>query len=1311
MARATTNNDTNTNNTADNSNSVISNITSAIQAVNINDGNHSTSASTKRSRSQPNNNISKYEEKHVAVKEQRAVVLSKILVISVLFLAVASITSTIFFVFKNEEEKDFETQFQSYAKQLIEASKRNAETTFGIVNNFAITSSSFADDTNQAWPNVTIPDFADRNHRLVDFSRSNRILFAPIVPTAKFEPWMQYARTNKIKMYEDDISYLPVNQQQLTAEDLAMNESFPWVFKFADTDDTIDTTTNKNAVVVEIVPEKIADQTIIVPTWQTYPLSVPPLTYYNIISNDETKNAFDVTMLTRKPTLILGKSKTQTSDIKVEEKINGGEMERKTFEAELISQSFLVQPIFERYSLELDSEKRIVGILLVVIDWELYFQNILNKDAKGLIVVLSSSCSSSSKNKIEDKDRYSVTYRVDGPNVEVIGDFVSSGNRGGDVHDPKYDYLKIEKSFADFNVMYEKEEEDKILMDKHDICIPKITLTIYPSEDLESLFKSNNPGMYAIGVIVVFVITNIVFIIYDYFVTRRQNKVMARIARQDKIVSNMFPAAIRNRLYANEKDREQQGNKDADPTTNPDGLFFNGGQDNFEDDIGNNTFATGHIAELYPSVSLIFADLVGFTAWSSAREPAQVFILLETIYSKFDKIAYKHGYVFKVETVGDCYVAVSGLPERCDNHVVVISKFARDILAAMIGLTRILEVSLGPDTSDLGLRIGVHSGQVTAGVLRGQRSRFQLFGDAMNMTAKMESTGKRNQIQLSKISAKLLMEQFGKGKWVKAREDAVTLKGKGIVKTFWLESKAESKRKKRQIIINNNNKVNTTMIQSSNNNSSVECIDDVVGNTAGDGNAGRESFFDEKTVELYEEEDCDDDDDDDDVDDGIDEESNPELEAASKTERLVQWNAEVLGQLLEHILAARDSISFNPTVIMAKSYSDNNTASRTSSTPPIKALEREIGKGVTVLEEFVPIILLPEIGLEDLKKRKDPRSIKLTGSARSQLHTYLSIVAGMYPPNPFHNFEHASHVTASVRKLLTRIVSVNEDEYNMEQQIHDEEKREEMHNDIDDQMLMRGSYGITNDPLTQFAVVFSAVIHDVDHPGIPNVQLVKEQARNAKKYKGKSIAEQNSVDLAWKLLMQNEFADLRGCIYSNEEELKRFRQLVVNTVMATDIADKELGALRKKRWNAAFSTEKIDSTREEVRNGKATIVIEHLIQASDVSHTMQHWHKFIQWNRRLFFEMYTAYKAGRALQDPSENWYESEIGFFDYYIIPLAKKLSSCGVFGVSSHEYLNYATGNRDEWVRKGKDIVQEYLSSVKEMENENRNKESSFF
>jgi hypothetical protein len=93
---------------------------------------------------------------------------------------------------------------------------------------------------------------------------------------------------------------------------------------------------------------------------------------------------------------------------------------------------------------------------------------------------------------------------------------------------------------------------------------------------------------------------------------------------------------------------------------------------------------------------------------------------------------------------------------------------------------------------------------------------------------------------------------------------------------------------------------------------------------------------------------------------------------------------------------------------------------------------------------------------------------------------------------------------------------------------------------------------------------------------------------------------------------------------------------------------------------------------------------------------MQHWHIYRKWNERLFEEMYKSYKEGRAKTDPSEFWYKGEIGFFDFYIIPLAKKLKDCGVFGVSSEEYLNYAKKNRNEWEARGQQVVFELKEKV---------------
>lgn len=97
-----------------------------------------------------------------------------------------------------------------------------------------------------------------------------------------------------------------------------------------------------------------------------------------------------------------------------------------------------------------------------------------------------------------------------------------------------------------------------------------------------------------------------------------------------------------------------------------------------------------------------------------------------------------------------------------------------------------LQELLGSDTKDLGLRIGLHSGPVTAGVLRGSRSRFQIFGTTVNQCSRMETTGMMGQIHVSSTTAYLL-HQAGKGSCLVPREDKVVAKGIGLIDSYWYE--------------------------------------------------------------------------------------------------------------------------------------------------------------------------------------------------------------------------------------------------------------------------------------------------------------------------------------------------------------------------------------------------------------------------------------------------------------------------------------------------------------------------------------------
>lgn len=642
---------------------------------------------------------------------------------------------------------------------------------------------------------------------------------------------------------------------------------------------------------------------------------------------------------------------------------------------------------------------------------------------------------------------------------------------------------------------------------------------------------------------------------------------------------------------------------------------------------GESSAVSKPIADFFPETTMMYADIVGFTAWSSMREPAQVFTLLETIYHSFDEIAKQRG-VFKVETVGDCYVAVVGLPQPRQDHAVVMARFARDCSIKLQGILKQLVISLGPDTSELGMRFGIHSGPVTAGVLRGDRARFQLFGDTVTTASLIEQTGQRNMVHISKETANLLIGQ-GKSHWISKRKEQVYVNKEGVgqieLATYWLETAFDR--------------------------SSVS-----IGGRSDDAGSAHESGQEHETSN--------------DQKSGIavTQQALHDPYAKERNERLVNWVADVLSSFLRQIAFRRLATKVKPE----------------KEKEMIEVEQARQRKVSTVLDEVVEIITLPKFDASASLVPMPPHEFKLSEAVENQIHSYVDSISHMYKDHPFHNFEHASHVTMSVVKLLSRIVAPELDHGEINQE--DEHVASKLHDH---------TYGITSDPLTQFAVVFSALIHDVDHPGVPNMQLVKEGSRMAAAYKGKSVAEQNSVDIAWDLLMDSSFKDLRRAIYSNEAEFHRFRQLVVNTVMATDIMDKDLNFLRKARWEKAFSGQ-LDDDVDVATNRKATIVIEHLIQASDIAHTMQHWHIYRKWNARFFEECHKAYVEGRSDKDPVENWYKGEIGFYDYYIIPLAKKLKDCGVFGVSSDEYLNYAMRNREQWAHQGEELVASMVEGI---------------
>ncbi len=183
---------------------------------------------------------------------------------------------------------------------------------------------------------------------------------------------------------------------------------------------------------------------------------------------------------------------------------------------------------------------------------------------------------------------------------------------------------------------------------------------------------------------------------------------------------------------------------------------------------------TGPIAERFNSVTILFADIVGFTQLSQRTSPPKLVNILNRLFSEFDDCAEEFG-IEKIKTIGDAYMAVSGLPLRQPLHAEAVARMALEIRRITEEVGRELNI-------DLKVRIGIHTGEVVAGVIGRMKFAYDLWGDAVNIAARMESHGLPGEIQLTEATRELLSSDF-----ILEHRGILEVKGKGPMKTFLLK--------------------------------------------------------------------------------------------------------------------------------------------------------------------------------------------------------------------------------------------------------------------------------------------------------------------------------------------------------------------------------------------------------------------------------------------------------------------------------------------------------------------------------------------
>jgi len=283
----------------------------------------------------------------------------------------------------------------------------------------------------------------------------------------------------------------------------------------------------------------------------------------------------------------------------------------------------------------------------------------------------------------------------------------------------------------------------------------------------------------------------------------------------------------------------------------------------------------------------------------------------------------------------------------------------------------------------------------------------------------MESTGHRNRIQISLATAALLISH-GKEHWIQPREDLVHAKGKGAIQTYWVLT-----RKQKRL---NEEGSRPKFIQPSLPDSGSDIGSAASGNISDWAIDG----LDESLRESYE----------------------PlALIVSAHTERLIDWQVDVLLRLVKQILVGRDQ---KINTGWSSSWNGFGVMDDIEDVIPVQSITESVE-----LQEFDPKVTRARVST----------AVEVSDIVVSELRCFVTMIATRYRDNPFHSFAHAAHVSMSCQKILGRVVTPEDVNYT----------RDSISAVVSD--LHEYTYGITSDPLTQLAIMIAILAHDVDHTG------------------------------------------------------------------------------------------------------------------------------------------------------------------------------------------------------------------------------------
>jgi Adenylate and Guanylate cyclase catalytic domain len=287
-------------------------------------------------------------------------------------------------------------------------------------------------------------------------------------------------------------------------------------------------------------------------------------------------------------------------------------------------QSLMLSPVFEKPK----DNSSTVAVVWSLIPWSAYLTNALPTNVSGVVAVLRSSCD----------DQLAYCYKIDNNHATYLG--------SADTHDEMFDAYEF--IIPLYPLAFGGGETDEADPTSTPACT--YAFYLYPTTAYEKFYLSEQPLTAAIWIAAVFVVLIIAFLVYERFTSAQNRKLIGIAARSNKLIATLFPEGVRERLFAEEENEERKAGGAVDhlkALLRDDPLARTNGDVADDDEESEVDLTSKPIADLFPEATILFADIVGFTSWSSIRQPSDVFMLLETLYKAFDTIADRRR-IFKV---------------------------------------------------------------------------------------------------------------------------------------------------------------------------------------------------------------------------------------------------------------------------------------------------------------------------------------------------------------------------------------------------------------------------------------------------------------------------------------------------------------------------------------------------------------------------------------------------------------------------------------------------------------------------------------